>query len=258
MPRSHHHPQPLGGTADRAYRKAKRSAIRCGSRAGTRRNIRRRAPQQSAAGSAPSDGQPGRPGEKSFGARHQRAGRRIRPGLRHHHRRHYRAGTGAAHCGLGRYRPAHRARDQKSADADSIVGGTAAPQIRQGDRRGRCRVRAMHRDHRAPGRRHQANGRRVLALRAHAQGGHRRRGRGRYGAPGRFSDARRPSRHRFRRRSAGGGDACAVRPAADFAGADQHHQERDRGDRRRAASASSDAGVSPSARGATARTSSST
>ncbi len=134
----------------------------------------------------------------------------IGSGLRHHHRRCYRAGAGAAHRRLGRYRPAHRARDQEPADADSIVGGTAAPEVRQGDRRGRRRVRAMHRDHRASGRRHQAHGRRVLALCAHAEGGHRRRGRGRYGAPGHFPDARRPSGHRFRRRSAGGGDACAL------------------------------------------------
>ena len=54
----------------------------------------------------------------------------------------------------------------------------------------------------------------------------RRRGRRRHRAPGRVPDARRPSRHRFRGRAAGRGDAGALRPAADFAGADQHHQER--------------------------------
>ncbi len=69
------------------------------------------------------------------------------------------------------------------------------------DHRRSGRVRAMHRDDRAPGRRYQAHGRRVLALRAHAQAGHRRRGRRRYRAPGRVPAARRPSRHRFRRRA---------------------------------------------------------
>ena len=97
----------------------------------------------------------------------------------------------------------------------------------------------MHRHHRAPGRRHQAHGRRILALRAHAEAGHRRRGRRRHRAPGGVPDAGRPSRHRFRGRIAGGDDAGALRPAADFAGADQHHQERDRGDRRGAGRPSS-------------------
>ena len=145
-----------------------------------------------------------------FGARHQRAGRGIGSGLRHHHRRRDRAGNGAAHRRLGRYRAAHRARNQESVDANLIVRGTAAPEVRQGDRRGRRRVRAMHRDHCAPGGRHQAHGGRVLAFRAHAQGGHRRRGRHRYSAPGHLPDARRSSGHRFRRRSAGGGDAGAL------------------------------------------------
>ena len=48
-------------------------------------------------------------------------------------------------------------------------------------------VRAMHRHDRASGRRHQAHGRRVLALRPHAEAGDRRRGRRRYRAAGRCS-----------------------------------------------------------------------
>ena len=81
---------------------------------------------------------------------------------------------GAAHLGLGRHRAPHRPRDQEPADADPAVGRAAAPQIRQDDHRGPRRVRAMHRHDRAPGRRHQAHGRRVLALRPHAEAGDRR------------------------------------------------------------------------------------
>ena len=141
----HHHPQPLGRAAPGAHRKrgARPSARR--GRARTRRDFSSGAQRQSAPGSAPGDRQPQRPGAELLGARDQRAGRRIRARLCHHHRRHHRTGAGAAHLGLGRHRAAHRARDQEPADADPVVGRTAAPQIRQGDRRGRCRVRAMHR-----------------------------------------------------------------------------------------------------------------
>ncbi len=190
------------------------------------------AQRQSASRPAPGHGEPQRSGAEFLRARDERTGGRIRARLRHHHRRHHRARLGAALDGVGRHRAAHRPRDQKSADADPIVGRTAAPQIRQGHRRRRRRVRAMHRDDRAPGRRHQAHGRRILALRPHAQGRDRRRGRRRHRAPGRVSDARRPPGHRLRRGVAGGNDAGAVRPAAHFAGAHQHHQERDRSDRR--------------------------
>ena len=62
-----------------------------------------------------------------------------------------------------------------------------------------------------------------------------RRGRRRHRAAGRVPAARRQSRHRHRDRDRAREDAGAVRPPADLAGADQHHQERDRGDRRRAA-----------------------
>ena len=96
-------------------------------------------------------------------------------------------------------------------------------------------LRAMHRHHRAPGRRHQAHGRRVLALCADAEAGHGRRGRRRYRAAGGVPDEGRPSRPRYRGRHQAGSDAGAVRPPADLAGAHQHHQERDRGDRAGAA-----------------------
>ena len=48
--------------------------------------------------------------------------------------------------------------------------------------------------------------------------------------------------------SAGGPDAGALRPPADLAGADQHHQERDRSDRARCRRPSSAAAASSSAR----------
>ena len=114
----------------------------------------------------------------------------------------------------------------------------------EGDRRGCRRVRAMHRDHRAPGRRYQAHGRRILPLRADAEAGHRRRRRGRHRAPGGLPDARRSSGYRLRGRAAGGEHAGALRSAADFAGADQHRQERDRSDRRGAAGRRSGAAAS--------------
>ncbi len=195
------HPQPLGGAADRTRReRGARSAAR-GSRPGTRRDFPRRAQRQSAPGAAPSHGLARRPGTKLFGARHQRADDRSRARLRHHHRRHHRARSGATHLGLGRHRAPHRPRDQESAHADPIVGRAAAPQIRQVDHRRPGRIRAMHRNDRAPGRRHQAHGRRILALCAHAQGGDRRRGRRRDGAAGRVPAAGRASGHRFRRRT---------------------------------------------------------
>ena len=143
--------------------------------------------------------------------------------------------AGAAHLGLGRHRPPHRPRDQKSAHPDPIVGGAAAPQIQQGDCRRRCGVRAMHRHHRAPGRRHQTHGRRILALCPHAEAGHDRRGRCRYRASGGLPAPRRPSRHRLRGRIARRRYSGPFRSAADLAGAHQHRQERHRSDRRGAA-----------------------
>ena len=97
----------------------------------------------------------------------------ARARLRRHPRRHHRAGHRAAHLGLGRHRAPHRPRDQEPAHPDPALGRAAAPQIRQGHHRGPRGIRAMHRHDRAPGRRHQAHGRRVLALRPHAEAGDR-------------------------------------------------------------------------------------
>ncbi len=84
----------------------------------------------------------------------------------------------------------------------------------------------MHRHHRASGRRHPPHGRRILALRAHAEAGHAARRRRRHRAPGGVPDAGRSSRYRYRSVDQRGPDAGALRPASDLAGADQHHQER--------------------------------
>ena len=108
----------------------------------------------------------------------------ARARLCHHARRHHRAGDRAAHLGLGRHRAPHRPRDQEPADADPAFGRAAAAQVRQVDHRGPGRLRAVHRHDRAPGRRHQAHGRRVLEVRPHAEGRDRGRGRRRHGAPG--------------------------------------------------------------------------
>ena len=104
------------------------------------------------------------------------------------------------------------------------------------DHRGHGGVRAVHRHDRPPGRRHQAHGRRVLALRPHAEAGDRRRGRRRHGArrPCSCSASAIPT-STSRSRPAERADAGALRPPADLAGADQHRQERHRGDRRGAA-----------------------
>ncbi len=124
---------------------------------------------------------------------------------------------------------------EESAHPDPVVGRTAAPQIRQIDHRGSGRVRAMHRDDCASGRRYQAHGRRILALRAHAQGGDRRRGRCRDRPASRVPAAGGSPGYRFRSRTARGCDAGALRPPADFASSHQHRQERDRGHRGRTA-----------------------
>ncbi len=55
-----------------------------------------------------------------------------------------------------------------------------------------------------------------------------------YGAAGGVPAAGRQCRHRHRGRVRRGSAAGAVRPPPDLAGTDQHHQERRRGDRRRA------------------------
>ena len=126
-------------------------------------------------------------------------------------------------------RIAHEIRE--SADADPAFGRAHPPQIRQGHHRRQGDLRAMHRYHRAPGRRYPADGRRILAFRPDAEARDGGRGCRRYRPPGRVPDARRTSRNRYRGRDQAGSDARAVRPEADFAGPHQHHQECDRGDR---------------------------
>jgi HAMP domain-containing protein len=76
--------------------------------------------------------------------------------------------------GVGRGRAAPRARDQEPADADPALGRTPADETRRQARAGR-RGPAGARDdhHRQPGRRHEAHGRRLPRLCAHAAGGAR-------------------------------------------------------------------------------------
>ena len=102
--------------------------------------------------------------------------------------------------GLGRRRPAYCSRNQKSADTDPAFGRAHPPQIRQDHHRGQGQggVRPVHRHHRPPGRRHQANGRRILALCPHAKARDRGRGRRRYRAAGRVPVEGRASRDRYR------------------------------------------------------------
>ena len=69
----------------------------------------RRRSRARSAHAGPGDHQPQRPRAQPFGARHQRAIRRIRPRLRGDARRHHRTGGGAAHLRLGRRRAPHRA-----------------------------------------------------------------------------------------------------------------------------------------------------
>ena len=182
----HQHPQPLGREADRIACEADALGQPLAEiAAGTRR---RSSPARAAGSQRLVQGQvtisrSGR--ERNLSVRvTTRAVGRGRARLCHHARRHHRAGRRAAHLGLGRRRAPHRPRDQESADADPAFGRAAAAQIRQGHHRGSGGVRAMHRHDRAPGRRHQAHGRRVLALRPHAEAGDRGRGRRRHGAPG--------------------------------------------------------------------------
>ena len=108
--------------------------------------------------------------ERNFSVRRHRAGAgrgasRLGADLRRRHRARLRA----AHLGLGRCRPPHRARDQEPAHADTTLGRAHPPQVRQGHRRGSRDLRPLHRDHHPPGRRCDAHGGRVLRLRALAQ-----------------------------------------------------------------------------------------
>ena len=167
-----------------------------------------------------------RRGAQLLGARDARGAGRGGLRLGHHLRRRHRAGVGAAHLGVGRRRPPHRARDQEPADPHTTFGRAPAPQVRQGDHRGPRGVRALHRHHHPPGRRRDAHGRRVLRLRAHAQaadGGSRhprRRARRRARPP---DDDR---RRRLRDQGRQGADHRHLRPPADLAGHHQPRQER--------------------------------
>ena len=88
-----------------------------------------------------------------------RADQPVARQLHHHARRHYGSGLRAAHFRVGRCRTAHRPRNQESVDADSALGRTHPPQIRQGHHRRQEHLRTMYRHHRATGRRHQTDGR---------------------------------------------------------------------------------------------------
>ena len=90
-------------------------------------------------------------------------------------RRHNRSRHCAANRRLGRRRAAHRARNQKSADADPALGRAAEAQIRSVDHPGPRHFRSMHRYDRASGRRHQAHGRRIFIFCAYAQTAGRKR-----------------------------------------------------------------------------------
>ena len=130
-------------------------------------------------------------------AHSQRQGHRqsgTRPRERHHARRHQRSRHRATHRGLGRRRPPHRPRDQESADPDPALGRKAQAPLRPAHRRGQGRLRPVHRHDHPAGRRHQAHGRRVLVVRADAQGAPGARRPDRLRAPGALPHAGRPCR----------------------------------------------------------------
>jgi HAMP domain-containing protein len=112
--------------------------------------------------------------------RHHLAGARLAPaggrGQRLHRRvrRYLGRDLGPAFGGLGRGRAAPGARDQEPADADPAVGRTPADETRRQARAARRGpAGARHDHHRQPGRRHEAHGRRLPRLCAHAAGGAR-------------------------------------------------------------------------------------
>ena len=86
-------------------------------------------------------------------------------------RRHHRAIARPAPRRLVGRRPPHRPRDQEPADPDPARRRAASAPLRQGDRQRSRDLRAADRDDRPPGRRPQADGRRILLLRAHAEAG---------------------------------------------------------------------------------------
>ena len=257
----HQHPQPLGREADRPHARPTSLGqplveivpeldrhVRQRAQPGTQRLVQGQVTINR-----------DEPRAQSVGARHHRAVARRRARLRHHARRHHRSGGGAAHLGLGRHRAPHRARDQEPADADPAFGRAAAPQIRQG-RSPRIRevfeqctdtivrqvddikrmVDEFSRFARMP--------KPVIAAEDVADTVRQVV----------FLHARRQCRHRYRARARRRPDAGAVRPPADLAGADQHHQERHRSDRRGAAGRARPRAASASSRRARATTSSST
>ncbi len=143
--------------------------------------------------SGPGDRAARRPGAHPQRPRHRQSGT-WRQRRRHHARRHQRSGHRAAHGRLGRRRPTHRSRDQESADADPALRRAAQAPLRPAHRRGQGSFRPVHRHDHPPGRRHQAHGRRVLLLRADAEGAAGARRPHRLRSSGGVSDAGRAAR----------------------------------------------------------------
>ena len=80
-----------------------------GGAARTRRHDEDRARGHAEAGAGPDHHQPRRPRAQSVGPRQRRTDQPVAGQLHHHARRHYRSRLRAAHLGLGRRRPPHRA-----------------------------------------------------------------------------------------------------------------------------------------------------
>ena len=159
--------------------------------------------------------------------------RRVGCRLGRHLRRRHRPDVGAAHGGVGRRRAPHRARDQESADADPALGRAPQAPLPEADQ-GRPRdLLDLHRHHHPPGRRHRPHGRRVLLVRPHAAPD--RAAGGRQGAlpAGAVPAAQRQSRaSRYHVDLPDHARAADLRPPPGEPGADQHPEERRRGDRR--------------------------
>ena len=231
--RPHQHPQPLGRKADRLRRKRgpRPAARRRGARAC--RDLSVRAQRHSAAGAGPGDDQPQRPRAQSLGARHHRAVRPIASTAMSS-----RSTTSPSSCSAQRTsawadiarRIAHEIKNpltpiQLSAErlrrkyGKSITDDPAVFEqctdtiVRQVDDIKRM-VDEFSSFARMP--------KPVIAAEDVADTVRQVV----------FLHARRPCRHRYRGRAAGRPDAGALRPPADLAGAHQHHQERDRSDRR--------------------------
>ena len=136
-------------------------------------------------------------------------------------RRPDRADPGAEARHLERSRAARRARDQEPAHPDPPLGRAAAQEVPRGRPRPRRRARGRRQDHRARSGVDEADGRRVLTLRAHAAAA-ADRGRPR-GADAR--DAPALPRRQARRRAGVDGDlGGAPRPLRQGAAARRPHQ----------------------------------